>query len=300
MNEFEVTRTKDKAGRAEDRGPRTKPRGMAPRLLSGVVLALMTALRLLATAPADVVTRVVKVNDGDTFLTSDRDRVRMLGVDAAETYQPGGDVATEALEKYIAGREVRLEPDSGGSDTDHFGRLLRWVWVGDTNVNLLMVARGYAPVRLYQENLKYQDTLEAAELEAARVGRGLWSFNVYTPPSIDIVRDRLAKRSPGSPGVISWAAADQHIGELAVVQGTIVRTYQSDQVLFLNFDEDFRNTFAVAVFTADLDRFPENAGDFYKGRTVKVSGIIKQYRGAPEMIVRNPEQIEIQEPEPEK
>lgn len=281
-----------------DEVQRTKDRLWIPGIWSAPVLVVALLVGL-AAATADEVTRVVRINDGDTFLTSDRDHIRMLGVDAAETYQPGGDVATEALEKYIAGREVRLEPDSSGSDTDHFGRLLRWVWVGDTNVNLLMVARGYAPVRLYQENLKYQDTLEAAELEAARVGRGLWSFNVYTPPSIDIIRDRLAKRPPGSTRVISWAAADRHIGELAVVQGAVVRTYQSDQVLFLNFDEDFRNTLAVAIFAADLDRFPKNAEDFYKGRKVRVCGIVKEYRGAPEMIVRNPEQIEVLEPEPE-
>jgi len=258
----------------------------------------MLALLLFAVlAGADEVVKVAKVSDGDTFLTSDGNHVRLLGVDAAETFQPGGDVATEALEKYVVGREVRLEPDSSGSDTDRYGRQLRWVWVGDTNVNLLMVAWGYAPVRLYQDDLKYKDTLEAVELEAARSGRGLWSFNVYTPPSIDIIRDRLAGESPGGTGVIPWASADQHIGELAVVRGTVVRTHQSDQVLFLNFDEDYRSTFSVAIFASDLRKFPESAEEFYQGKTVRVSGIVKEYRGAPEMIVRNPEQIEILEPE---
>lgn len=290
MNKDEVQRTKDKP--------------WIPGIWSAPVpvIALLVGL---AAATADEVTKVVRVNDGDTFLTSDGDHVRMLGVDAAETYQPGGDVATEALEKYIAGREVRLEPDPSGSDTDRFGRLLRWVWVGDSNVSVLMAARGYAPVRLYQEGLKYQDTLEAAELEAARAGRGLWSFNVYTPPSIELLRDRLAKRPPGdsagaagsAPGVISWSEAGEHIGEPAVVQGTIVRTFQSDQVLFLNFAGEFRSTFTVAIFATDLDEFPENAKDFYKEKTVRVSGIIREYRGTPEMIARFPEQIEILEPE---
>jgi micrococcal nuclease len=244
--------------------------------------------------PADEITRVVKVNDGDTFLTSDSQSVRMLGIDAAESYQAGGDVATEMLDTYIGGRTVRLERDR--SDTDHFGRLLRWVWVGDTCVNMLLVQRGYAPVRLYQDSLKYVDTLRMLEEEAARIGRGLWSFNVYTPPSVQLMKERLAReRTEGDSGIISWFEADEHIGELAAVEGTIVRTYQSDKVLFINFAEDYRNTFSVAIFVTDLGPFPENAKDFYLGKTVRVTGLIKEYRGAPEMVINDPEQIEVLE-----
>ena len=260
-----------------------------------VVIALLVVLGL---AGADEVTRVVKVNDGDTFMTADGDAVRMLGIDAAESYQAGGDVATEILEKHLLGRTVRLEADENGENTDHFGRLLRWVWVGDTNVNLKMVAQGYAPVRMYQEKLKYLDTLRYLEEQAAMTGRGLWSFNVYTPPSIKLIKERLAAQSPGDSGVISWAVADEHMGELATVEGIIVRTYQSDRVLFMNFHEDYRNTFSVAVFVTDLGKFPDNAKEFYKGKRVRVSGLIKEYRGAPEMIVNDPGQIEILETVP--
>jgi len=261
------------------------------RILLAVLLVVLPCF-------ADEVTGVVKVNDGDTFLTADGDHVRMLGIDAAESYQPGGDIATEALDKYIMGRTVRLEPDR--QDKDHFGRLLRWVWVGDTCVNMLLVERGYAPVRLYQDSLKYRDTLRVLEEEAARIGRGLWSFNVYTPPTIQIIKDRLAKQNPeGDSGIISWAVADEHMGELATVEGVVVRTYQSDKVLFMNFHEDYRNTFSVAVFVTELDKFPENAKEFYKGKRIRVSGIIKEYRGAPEMIINDPGQIAVMEEVPD-
>ncbi len=265
------------------------------RSLATVVL--LAGMLLVGIGLADEVTQVAKINDGDTFLTSDGDHVRMLGIDAAETYQPGGDVAGEMLEKYIGGRTVRLEPDASGTDKDHFGRLLRWVWVGDTNVNVRMVENGYAPVRIYQDGLKYEDTLRSVEEHAARVGRGLWSFNVYTPPSIQIIKDRIAREHPGDSGIISWAVADEHVGEMATVEGVIVRTYQSENVLFLNFHEDYRNTFTAAIFVTELGRFPENAKDYYRGKTVRVSGVIKSYRGTPEMVVKSPEQIEIVEPE---
>ncbi|MFO7639100.1 MAG: thermonuclease family protein [bacterium] len=242
-------------------------------------------------AAADEVTRVVKVHDGDTFLTEDGDNVRLLGIDAAESYEAGGDVAGEMLEMYVLGRTVRLEADR--SNTDHFGRLLRWVWVGDTNVNLLLVDRGYAPVRLYQEGLKYEDTLKVVEEQAARSGRGLWAFNVYTPPSLELIRERLRRDNPDDSGVISWVDAADYIGKAAVVEGDIIRTYQSERVLFLNFHEDYRNTFVCAIFVNDLPRFPTDAKDYYLGKRVRVTGIIKEYRGAPEIIISDPGQVEV-------
>lgn len=248
-------------------------------------------LLLVATLAADETVKVVKVNDGDTFVTADGQSVRMLGIDAAESYQPGGDVAGEMLEKYLLGRTVRLETDR--RNTDDYGRLLRWVWLGDTNVNLLMVEKGYAPVRMYQDSLKYVDTLRAVEEAAARLNRGLWSFNVYTPPSVELIRERLRREHPADSGVISWAEAGEHMGRAAVVTGDVIRTYQSDKVLFLNFAEDYRNTFTVAVFVSDLPRFPADARNHYLGKRVRVTGIIKEYRGAPEMIVGDPEQIEV-------
>ncbi|OYD15814.1 hypothetical protein CH330_04730 [candidate division WOR-3 bacterium JGI_Cruoil_03_51_56] len=240
---------------------------------------------------ADEVTRVIKINDGDTFMTSDSEYVRMLGIDAAETYQPGGDIATEMLEKYISGKTVRLVRD--GPDKDHFGRLLRYVYVDSLMVNAEMVKKGYATVRLYQKHLKYQDSLEQLEKEACRIGKGLWAFNVFTPPSIELLKEKLAKESLKDSGVISWIDADKHIGELAVVEGTIVTTYLSDKVLHLNFNEDYHRYFNVAVFTTELYKFPAHPDEYYRNKKVRVTGIIKGYKGAPNMVVKDPGQIEV-------
>jgi len=234
--------------------------------------------------------RVVRVIDGDTFLTGDSVAVRMLGIDAAETYQPGGDVGTEMLAKYIEGRTVRLEPDR--TDKDKFGRLLRYVWTGDTFVNLLMVSRGYAPVVLYEDSLKHADTLRKAEEQAATAGVGLWAFNVFTPPSIKLLRARVGT---GDSGVVQWFDAGLHLGEAVVVEGRVVGTYRSDKVLLLNFHENYSDYFKVAVFATDLGSFPEKPEQFYKGKLVRVTGIIKEYKGAPEMIVKDAGQISVVE-----
>ncbi len=259
-----------------------------------MILLLVSAL--LAASPA---ARVVLVYDGDTFLTADSQAVRLLGIDAPESYQPGGDIARDMLEKLVLGRAVRLESDR--RDKDDFGRLLRWVFVGDTCVNVELVRRGYAAVRLYDDSLSRRDTLERVEETAARIGKGLWSFNVFTPPTVKILKERIAAESARSDTgdgwikVITYDEAGKYLNRLVTVTGRVVATYRSDKVLLLNFHQDYRNHFKVAVFATDLGRFPPAPEDYYKQRLVRVTGVVKEYKGAPEIIVKDPEQIEVVE-----
>lgn len=255
------------------------------------------AILLLAALPtvASETGRVVLVHDGDTFMTGESLQVRLLGIDAPELYQPGGDISRDMLEKWVLGKTVRLESDR--EDKDDFGRLLRYVYAGDTMVNAEMVRRGYATVRLYQQDLVHKDTLERLELTAARIGKGLWSFNVFTPPSMKLLESRIEDDSSGLPGleVVSWDKARDYIGRLVTVQGLVVATYRSDKVLMLNFHQDYRNHFKVAIFATDLERFPAAPEDYYKKRLVQVTGLVKDYKGAPEIIVRDPGQIRVLE-----
>lgn len=257
---------------------------------------LAFGLLLAATASA---AKVVLVYDGDTFLTSDSQAVRLLGIDAPESYQPGGDIARDMLEKLLLGRTVRLAADRG--DKDDFGRLLRWVYVNDTCVNIELVRRGYATVRLYQDSLALADTLARTEEAAARIGKGLWAFNVFTPPTMRLLKERIAAESTRADSgdgwlkVITYDEAGKYLNRLVTVTGKVVGTYRSDKVLLLNFHQDYRNYFKVAVFATDLKRFPPEPEDYYKMRTVRVTGVVKEYKGAPEIIVKDPEQIQVVE-----
>lgn len=109
---------------------------------SMIVGSALLAASALSVAGAATVTRVIAINDGDTFETQEGERVRMLGIDAPETYQPGGDIARDILGKYLLGRTVRLESD--GENKDRYGRILRYVYLGDMLVNGELVRNGYA------------------------------------------------------------------------------------------------------------------------------------------------------------
>ncbi|MFB0535794.1 MAG: OB-fold nucleic acid binding domain-containing protein [Anaerolineae bacterium] len=101
--------------------------------------------------------------------------------------------------------------------------------------------------------------------------------------------------SPTPPAVVSWQDAAQYYGQIVTVEGTVVGTYNSGKVVFLNFDKDYENTFKVVIFPDDWPKFPEPPEELFLGKKVRVKGLVKEYQGAPEIIVEEPEQIEVVE-----
>lgn len=86
--------------------------------------------------------KVTKVIDGDTIELLNGERVRLIGIDAPEYGEPGFDEAKEELEELVLYRCVELK--KGKVDRDKYGRLLRYVYVGGVDVNVVMVKGGLA------------------------------------------------------------------------------------------------------------------------------------------------------------
>jgi len=121
---------------------------------------------------------VIRVVDGDTIELEDGTKVRYIGVNTPETVDPNSSVECYGKEasienkRLVEGKKVRLEKDV--SDTDKYGRLLRYVWVEDVFVNDYLVKEGYANVSTYPPDIKYQDTFLKSEKYARDLGKGLW------------------------------------------------------------------------------------------------------------------------------
>jgi len=94
-------------------------------------------------------------------------------------------------------------------------------------------------------------------------------------------------------GVIPWQEAENYVGAEVTVAGDIVRTYDSGKVTFLNFDDDYRNTLTIVIFPSIYERFPEAPADYFLNQQVEVTGLVKMYEGAPEILVESPGQIRI-------
>jgi micrococcal nuclease len=152
-----------------------------PRPASCPILALLLLVPLLAScSPAEPTrtgtgetARVAFVVDGDTVELAGGRRVRYIGVNTPEIDQPYAADATALNESLVAGQQVWLEPDAQASD--QYGRLLAYVWVGDTFVNLELVHQGYAVAYTVPPNVRHADAFVRAEREAREAERGLWA-----------------------------------------------------------------------------------------------------------------------------
>jgi DNA/RNA endonuclease YhcR with UshA esterase domain len=92
--------------------------------------------------------------------------------------------------------------------------------------------------------------------------------------------------------VIDWKDADKYYNQYVIIEGTIVDIYNSGNVCFLNFDTNYQY-FTAVIFASDFPGFPFIPEVFYLGKTVYIIGIIKEYNGSPEIIVKTPQQIRI-------
>jgi len=128
--------------------------------------------------PSRYKVKVINVIDGDTIKIEGDRVVRYIGIDTPETVHPSkpvqcyGKEASDKNKELVAGKEVKLEKDV--SETDKYGRLLRYVWLGDTLVNEYLVREGYAQSSSYPPDVKYQDRFVEAQRQAREEKKGLW------------------------------------------------------------------------------------------------------------------------------
>ena len=124
---------------------------------------------------------VERVVDGDTIevnLGGGTEDVRYIGVDTPETVKPGtpvqcfGEQASEFNHELVEGETVRLRYDRELRDV--YGRLLAYVYVGETFVNAELVAGGYARTLEIEPNTSEAGLLGRLQSEASAAGRGLW------------------------------------------------------------------------------------------------------------------------------
>lgn len=116
---------------------------------------------------------VVRVIDGDTFELDNGSRVRLICINTPETGEFYAEEATDYLASLVLNKEVELEKDV--SETDRYGRLLRYVYVNGTFVNRELVGGGYAEVYRFPPDTKYCDEFESVEEEAKTQELGIWS-----------------------------------------------------------------------------------------------------------------------------
>lgn len=114
---------------------------------------------------------VTNVIDGDTIVVSGGERVRLLGIDTPEKGEFFYKEAKARMEQLVENKEATLEKE--GDNKDKYDRLLRYIFVNGTNINLKMVEEGYAICYFYEQS-KYQEECRYLEEQARVEGIRRW------------------------------------------------------------------------------------------------------------------------------
>jgi len=166
--------------------------------------------------------QVIRVIDGDTIeveLGNFIYKVRYIGMNSPEMDEYCGPEAKAVNTSLVEGQTIRLVKDV--SETDRYGRLLRYVYVGDIFVNAELVRLGYASAATYPSDVEYSDLFVPLEREAREAERGCWA----TPePTV----------APPTPTAPPAGASDVQI-ECIFYDGHVSRVESDEYVQITNF-----------------------------------------------------------------
>lgn len=148
------------------------------RFVAAFVALVLTAVLASSASSRTESFRVASVYDGDTLTVTTGAKVRLLQIDTPELGSGecySRKAATELKRLAPRGAEVSLVADPSLDERDRFGRLLRYVFAGSTNINLELVRIGAAAPYFYRgERGRYSTQLYAAARAAKAAKRGLW------------------------------------------------------------------------------------------------------------------------------
>ena len=129
------------------------------------------------------------------------------------------------------------------------------------------------------------------------------SISCVTPT---VEQSPSSPREPTTPSissipvdVIQWHEAKNHVGERTTVCGPVVSTKWASasggSPTFLNIGNAYPDTnrFTVVIWKDYRKNFKFLPEIYYQGKTICVTGLIREYNGAPEMEVRSQDEIEV-------
>lgn len=229
--------------------------------------------------------QVAQVIDGDTLRLNTGYVVRLLDINtpelphAGQSGQPLAGQAKAALSAMVLGKPVQVQ--LGKRVYDPYDRVLGHVFLNQTDpnrwVNGGMVAAGLAHVYTFPDNRLYGPELLALEEQARAAQRGLWAL----------------PRWQVQPA--TTCCSRQQMGSFVLVQGQVKRVAVVRDRTYLNFGEDWRTDFSVAVDKRDSKAFKQAGIKNFNelvGKSVVVRGVAQPVNGT-QIRVTHPEQLRL-------
>ncbi len=261
------------------------------RILLIAAFAILLALYVWAphvwAAPPDIFESggggvVATVIDGDTVrLKGAAIDIRLVGMQAPKLplgragfkTWPLAEESKQALISLAQDRTVTLR--LGVNPRDRNGRTLAHL-VRDDGLWIQgeMLRLGFARVYSFPDNRKLTAEMLALESQARLAKRGMWANSFYA------ARDALS------------SALSDDVGTFQIVVGLVKNTAKTKDRIYLNFGDDYRNDFTIAVEKPNWPLFKTSKVDLValKGSRIEVRGWLVA-RNGPMIEATHPEQI---------
>lgn len=230
---------------------------------------------------------VTEVIDGDTVVLEEGSQVRLVGIQAPKLSLgrkgfrdwPLAEQAKKELEGLVLNQNVQLF--FAKTRKDRHGRFLAHlvmenpekesVWVQGE-----MLRRGFARVYSFKDNRICVREMLAIEALARASEEALWDLTYY----------RVRKD----------VEADNYINSFQLVEGRVENVAVRRDIIYLNFSDNWRTDFTIAISTKDAKRHFTEMRDFkdLTGKKVRVRGWLEK-RNGPMITATHMEQFEILE-----
>jgi hypothetical protein len=230
---------------------------MSPRFIAVLLVFCGFAVTSAQARPRVMADTISTVSPDATLVLKELGTAQLAGIMIAD---PKAAVTT--LEALSA-----VEIKSLGSDRYGRARILLYRPAATQTMQEALLRTGTAIV--YDMNAVQLSWLQA-EREARSAKRGIWADNTW---------------------IIEVATAKDHIGEFKLVHGTVTRTYKARDAYYINFGEDWKTDFSIAIPRGAWRAFKDSL-DGLEGKTITARGVIELDNGPALTIVR-PEQMEI-------
>jgi len=109
-------------------------------------------------------------------------------------------------------------------------------------------------------------------------------------PFIVALRISAAETNDVAPAKIGAVEADKHYDQLMIVTGTVAQVNVRPSIVFINLDKPHPDSpFTCVIFPSATNQF----GDLksFEGKAIEVTGKIKSYHDAPEMVLDHSNQL---------
>lgn len=240
---------------------------------------------------------VTGVIDGQRLQLGDSSIVHLTGIDIPDLYQqePGeyALAAQQLLEELFQDQKINIYQTVNRKEgrTNRMGHTLAQITRADNNLwaQGALIAEGLARVRTTKQNREL--ATEMLELED-HARNNIPETTEDEPPAPYLWREE--QYAVFNTDTVETATKEN----FQIVEGKILKVASRNNVIYLNFGQNWRNDFTISIPSEVRKNFSREGHSplQWTKKTVRVRGWLDEYNG-PHIEVDHPERIEFIEPE---